>query len=96
MRKRSAHRPFGYPLAGRGPSFSVREAKAHFSALLERAAGGEEITITWHGRARARILPVPVRSKPFHVDRAWLNSIPMRKNATPAEVLVRADRDARG
>jgi prevent-host-death family protein len=34
------------------------EAKTHLSALLERVARGEEITITRHGRAVARLVPV--------------------------------------
>jgi prevent-host-death family protein len=34
------------------------EAKTHFSALLERVARGEEVTITRHGRAVARLVPV--------------------------------------
>jgi len=33
------------------------EAKTHFSALLERAEKGEEITITRRGKAVARIVP---------------------------------------
>jgi len=34
------------------------EAKTHFSALLERAEKGEEITITRRGKAVARIVPL--------------------------------------
>jgi prevent-host-death family protein len=34
------------------------EAKTHFSELLERAAGGEEITITRHGNPVARLVPI--------------------------------------
>jgi prevent-host-death family protein len=34
------------------------EAKTHFSALLDRVERGEEITITRHGRAVARLVPV--------------------------------------
>jgi prevent-host-death family protein len=34
------------------------EAKTHFSSLLERVAHGEEITITRHGKAIARLLPI--------------------------------------
>ena len=34
------------------------EAKSHFSALLERVAGGEEILITRHGTPVARLVPV--------------------------------------
>jgi prevent-host-death family protein len=33
------------------------EAKTHLSALLERVEQGEEITITRHGRAVARLVP---------------------------------------
>ncbi len=34
------------------------EAKTHFSALLERVAKGETITITRHGVPVARMVPV--------------------------------------
>lgn len=34
------------------------EAKTHFSELLERAAGGEEITITKHGHPVAKLVPI--------------------------------------
>ena len=34
------------------------EAKTHLSALLDRVAKGDEITITRHGRAVARLVPV--------------------------------------
>lgn len=33
------------------------EAKTHLSALLERVAGGEEVLITRHGKAIARLVP---------------------------------------
>ncbi|KQY15289.1 type II toxin-antitoxin system Phd/YefM family antitoxin [Rhizobium sp. Root482] len=32
------------------------EAKTHFSSLLDRVANGEEITITKHGKAIARLV----------------------------------------
>jgi prevent-host-death family protein len=34
------------------------EAKTHLSALLEQVERGEEVTITKHGRAVARLVPV--------------------------------------
>lgn len=34
------------------------EAKTHLSELLERVEGGEEITITKHGAAVAKLVPV--------------------------------------
>ena len=39
-------------------SIGVFEAKAHFSELLEKVEHGEEITITRHGKAVARVVPV--------------------------------------
>ena len=32
------------------------EAKTHLSALLEKVAGGEEVTITKHGKPIARLI----------------------------------------
>lgn len=83
-----------YP-ANSGKSFSVREAKAGFSSLIERASEGEEIVITWHGKARAKLAPVKSEKKVFRVDRAWLTTMPVRKGKT-AEAIIREDRDARG
>ena len=40
------------------------EAKTHLSALLERVERGEEITITRHGRAVARLVPVKAAPEP--------------------------------
>lgn len=34
------------------------DAKTRFSELLERVAGGEEITITRHGTPVARLIPI--------------------------------------
>ena len=34
------------------------EAKTHFSTLLEQVERGEEITITRHGKAVARLVPL--------------------------------------
>jgi prevent-host-death family protein len=39
------------------------EAKTHLSALLEQVARGEEITITRHGKAIARLVPVDAVSR---------------------------------
>lgn len=34
------------------------EAKTHFSELLERVEGGQEVTITRHGTPVAKLIPV--------------------------------------
>lgn len=39
------------------------EAKTHFSRLLDRVADGEEVTITRHGKAVARLVPVTEADK---------------------------------
>jgi prevent-host-death family protein len=39
------------------------EAKTHLSMLLEQVGHGEEITITKHGKAVARLVPVDAISR---------------------------------
>ena len=39
------------------------EAKTHLSSLLEQVERGEEVTITRHGKAIARLVPVGVASR---------------------------------
>ncbi len=39
-------------------SYPASDAKARFSEMLERAEKGESLTITKHGKAVARIVPV--------------------------------------
>lgn len=39
------------------------EAKTHLSALLERVERGEEVLITRHGRAVARLVPAVVADR---------------------------------
>lgn len=41
----------------------VHEAKTHFSALLRRVAGGEEIEIHSGGRPVARLVPIAANSR---------------------------------
>jgi prevent-host-death family protein len=40
---------------------SAYEAKTHFSALLERASNGENITITKHGQEVTKLSPAKVK-----------------------------------
>lgn len=39
------------------------EAKTHLSSLLERVARGEEIVITKHGKAIAKLVPAEVADR---------------------------------
>jgi prevent-host-death family protein len=85
-----------YASPAAGAVVSVREAKAQFSALVARAATGEEITLSWHGKPRARLVPLQAAGTVFRVDRDWLRSMPVRGHGKRAEELVRAERDSRG
>jgi prevent-host-death family protein len=85
-----------HPPPGQGAAIAVREAKAQFSALVERAAAGEEIVITWHGRPRARLLPLAEEPGRLRVDRQWLETMRLGDATTSADTWVRRDRDKRG
>ena len=43
------------------------EAKTHLSTLLERVSRGEEVLITRHGKAVARLVPAAVADR-AHID----------------------------
>lgn len=45
-----------------GNTVGAYEAKTHLSELLEKVEAGEEITITRHGAAVARLVPVKKRA----------------------------------
>jgi prevent-host-death family protein len=53
----------GAPEKGAKP-VNVHEAKTHFSKLLERVAGGEEIVIAKSGKPVARLVPIAEPPKP--------------------------------
>jgi prevent-host-death family protein len=73
---------------------SVRMAKSQLSALLDRAAAGEEIVITAAGRPKARLVGLGPVQAPDRVHRRLLAARP-RAAGTPAEQSVRRDRDSR-
>ena len=52
---------------------SLAEAKAHLSELLDNVEGGEDVTITRHGRPVATCPPSPRRN---NRSGRWLNSEP--------------------
>lgn len=53
-------------------SINLAAAKAHLSALVERAAAGEEIVIAKGGKPKARLVPLPDPPKrPFGIAKHW-------------------------
>lgn len=73
---------------------TVRDGKNRFSELVRRAAQGEEITITSHGREQARLCKAEPRGNALAVDWKWLRTMRVAGNHKPSEQLVREDRDA--
>ena len=74
-------------------TFSVAEAKAHLSELLDRAEKGEKVVITRRGEPVVQLAPVKT-TKPgidFARLRALRAVMPMAK--TPANKLIRKIRD---
>lgn len=68
------------------------EAKTHLPALLERVERGEQFTITRHGRAIARLLPVG--DPPLDASRLVEELRQIRKGARLRGLGVRKLRDA--
>ena len=53
-------------------SVNIAEAKAHLSALVDRAAAGEEIILSKAGRPAARLVPLAERSpRQAGIRRDW-------------------------
>ena len=80
-----------------GRVVTVRDAKAHLSALLEWVAGGHELTITSDGQPKARLVSVGA-AKPRKVFTGmgdYLMKQPIHRGMS-AEDAVNLDRDARG
>jgi prevent-host-death family protein len=76
--------------------YTVREAKARFSEILRLAEQGNDVIITSHGRPKVCITKAEQEVRPFRVARRWLQSMKADKRQTPAEQIIREDRDARG
>lgn len=78
-----------------GPVVSVRDAKAHLSALLEWVAAGHEVTITSDGEPKARLVSVAANPrKVFEGMGDYLLKQPIH-GGPPAEDIIRAERDSR-
>ena len=80
-----------------GRVVTVRDAKAHLSALLEWVAAGNELTITSDGKPKARLVKVEADEpgKVFQGMGDYLLKQPMHRGLS-ADEAVSQDRDARG
>src|SRR5436190_11998315 len=80
-----------------GRVVTVRDAKAHLSALLEWVAGGHSLTITSDGQPKARLVSVSAAAprKVFQGMGDFLAKQAVHSGPSADEV-VREDRDGRG
>jgi prevent-host-death family protein len=80
-----------------GRTVTVRDAKAHLSALLEWVAAGHELTITSGGRPKARLIGASA-DRPRRLFQGmgdYLSTQPVHR-MLPAEAAVNLDREERG
>lgn len=83
-------------LPGVGETVNVRTAKAHLSELLDLVSTGREITITSGGVPKARMVPMPAKSrKLFTGTREHLASMPPWSGGPMADEIIREERDSR-
>ena len=78
-------------------SIGLFEAKTHLSELISRVERGEEVVITRHNKAVAKLVPV-VRSRQVVAGRqaaiaALLAFEPIRMPDTPLRTLIEAGRE---
>jgi prevent-host-death family protein len=75
-------------------SYSVADAKARFSEVVERAEAGETVEITKRGKLVARVVPIVQPRKPVDVDalERLAARIPSQKQS--AVDLIREMRDS--
>lgn len=80
-----------------GRIVTVRDAKAHLSALLEWVSAGHELTITSDGKPKARLISATATKprKAFMGMGDYLMKQPVH-GGPGAEEIVREDRDGRG
>jgi len=53
-------------------TINLYEAKTHLSALVDAAAGGDEIVIAKHGVAKARLAPLAAAPSPLRTPSGLL------------------------
>ncbi|MGH7049120.1 MAG: type II toxin-antitoxin system Phd/YefM family antitoxin [Acetobacteraceae bacterium] len=72
---------------------SLVQAKAHLSELLDKVEAGEEVVVTRHGRAVARILPAAHPKQPLPLDDLAAFRATMPRLRRPSVDLLREARD---
>ncbi len=72
---------------------SLAQAKARLSELLDKVEAGEEVIVTRHGKAVARISQAAKPKKPLRLDELAAFRATMPSLGQPSVELLRAIRD---
>jgi prevent-host-death family protein len=72
---------------------SLAQAKARLSELLDKVEAGEEIVVTRHGKAVARISAATKQKTPLRLDELAAFRATMPSLGQPSVELLRAIRD---
>jgi len=72
---------------------SLAQAKARLSELLDKVEAGEEVIVTRHGKAVARISPAAQQKKPIDFDRLAAFRATMPDLGEPSVDILRRLRD---
>ena len=76
-------------------SFSIAQARNHFSSLVDRAEAGEDVVITRHGQVVAELKAAAAGRRRTPVDVEWLRArrAPRAPGGVDAGALVSTMRD---
>ena len=73
---------------------SVADAKAHLSAVIERAEAGETVCITRRGKPVARVVPIDPPREPFDWDALERHAAGMPPETEDSGIFMRRMRDS--
>lgn len=76
-------------------AYSIAQAKAHLSALVEQVERGEAVTVTKRGKPVARIVPIaePQPKKKVDLDRLRAFRAAQKPSVMTAAAMIRRMRD---
>ena len=72
-------------------AYSIAEAKAHLSALLEQVARGEPVTLTKRGKPVARIVPYAASGRELTIRKPRAGATKPGKVALPPPLGLKRD-----
>jgi prevent-host-death family protein len=69
-------------------TIQASEAKTHFLRILDKVEKGESVTVSRHGKAIARIVPIPPSEdeRRERIERAMANIREIRKRTKPVSI----------